>query len=195
MTAPPTIRIPESAVREFEAVERMDWTRGLTLAELLEWINRVAARYRPREIGAQSRASEAFTPRALRHYQTLGCIDAPERVGKRVVYRFRQYVQALLVRKLIWERLPSERIATIMKDRTTADLRRLLFEGIEVGVRQTTAPFTRSGASREAWHRISVVPGLELHLRADLPRPRPEEMQDWLTRLETALRRALRGNR
>lgn len=92
----------------------MDWSEGVTLPELLDWINGVAARFRPDDVGADSRAGEEFTPRTFRHYQTLGCIDAPDRVGKRAVYRFRQYVQALLLRRLIWERLPSERIATIM---------------------------------------------------------------------------------
>lgn len=191
MPVAPSIRIPHSAVREFEAVERMDWTPGVTLAELLNWINSVAARYRPPEIGAQSRASREFTPRTFRHYQTLGCIDAPERVGQRVVYRFRQYVQALLLRKLIWERLPAERIATIMQGRSTDDLKRLLFEGIEVGVRNVERPLTSPSASDEIWRRVAVVPGLELHIRADLSKPRPQEMNDLLTRLETALRRAL----
>ena len=183
------IRIPESAVREFDAVERMDWSEGVTLPELLDWINGVTARFRPDDVSADSRAGEEFTPRTFRHYQTLGCIDAPDRVGKRAVYRFRQYVQALLLRRLIWERLPSERIATIMSGRSTAELKRLLFEGIEVVPRHSEA--TRQSQSAEAvtWKRISVVPGVELHVRSDLTRPRPREMNEWLARLEAALRK------
>jgi hypothetical protein len=184
------IRIPESAVREFDEIERMDWSQGVTLPELLDWINGVAARFRPREIGVESRAGEEFTPRAFRHYQTLGCIDAPDRIGKRAVYRFRQYVQALLLRKLIWERLPSEQIATVMRDRTTADLKRLLFQGIEVVPRQSARPETRA-AGAEIWKRISVIPGVELHVRTDLGKPRPRELNEWLARLEIALRKEL----
>lgn len=183
------IRIPESAVREFDEIERMDWSQGVTLPELLDWINGVAARFRPREIGVESRAGEEFTPRAFRHYQTLGCIDAPDRIGKRAVYRFRQYVQALLLRKLIWERLPSEQIAAIMSGRSTPELKRLLFEGIEVVPRHSETTRQSQSAETVTWKRISVVPGVELHVRADLARPRPREMNEWLARLEAALRK------
>ncbi len=81
----PAIRIPAAAVRELEQVEQWDWTDGVSLADLLDWINAVVARFRPDEIGADSRASQEFSPRTFRHYQTLGCIDAPERAGKQVV--------------------------------------------------------------------------------------------------------------
>jgi DNA-binding transcriptional MerR regulator len=131
------IRIPASAVREFEQVEKMDWSEGISLTELLEWINEVTARFRPDEIGDDSRASQDFSPRTFRHYQTLGCIDAPERAGKQVVYRFRHYVQALLLRKLIWERVPSEKISVLMAGRSTAETKQLLFDGIEIVARKS----------------------------------------------------------
>lgn len=188
------IRIPESAIREFDEVERMDWAEGVTLPELLDWINGVTARFRPDDVGADSRVGEAFTPRTFRHYQTLGCIDAPDRVGKRAVYRFRQYVQALLLRKLTWERLPSEQIATIMSGRSTAELKRLLFEGIEVVARHSEATRQSRSADVDTWKRISVVPGIELHVRADLAKPRPSEMNKWLARLEAALRNVATGD-
>src|SRR5688572_2316521 len=160
------IRIPESALREFHAVEQMDWSAGVTLPELLNWINGVTARFRPDDIGADSRVGEEFTPRTFRHYQTLGCIDAPDRAGRHAVYRFRQYVQALLLRKLTWERLPSERLAEIISGRTTAELKRLLFEGIEIVPRQAVGPRQSQAPETATWKRITVVPGVELHLRA-----------------------------
>lgn len=43
----------------------------------------------------------------------------------------------------------------------------------------------------ETWKRIVVVPGVELHLRGDLPKPRPREMGELLVKLETALRKGL----
>ncbi len=189
----PAIRIPAAAVRELEEVEQMDWTDGVSLTDLLEWINAVVARFRPDEIGTDSRASQEFSPRTFRHYQTLGCIDAPERAGKQVVYRYRHYIQGLLIRKLLWERVPSEKIATLMAGRTTADYKQLLFEGIEIIAR----PSKSSGVSAtgpqaaEAWKRIVVVPGVELHLRGDLPKPKPAELKQWISLLETALRKNL----
>ena len=189
----PTIRIPAAAIRELEQVEQWDWSEGISLTDLLEWINAVVARFRPDEIGADSRASHEFSPRTFRHYQTLGCIDAPERVGKQVVYRFRHYLQGLLIRKLLWERVPSEKIATLMAWRSTADYKNLLFEGIQIIARPPNASgATASGPhAPEAWKRIVVVPGVELHLRGDLPKPKPAELKQWLSLLETALRKNL----
>ncbi len=171
----------------------MDWSEGITLLELLEWINGVAARFRPDEIGADSRASQEFSPRTFRHYQTLGCIDAPERVGKQAVYRFRHYVQALLLRKLLWERVPSERIAALMAGRSTAETKRLLFDGIEIVARQSDAAggSSSTSATAEPWKRIGIAPGIELHLRGDLRKPKPAELKQWLALLETALRKNL----
>ena len=40
------------------------------------------------------------------------------------------------------------------------------------------------------WKRINVVPGVELHVRSDLTRPRPREMNEWLARLEAAPRKS-----
>jgi len=181
------IRIPESAVREFEEVEAMDWSEGLALSELLRWVNQVAARFRPSDIGEDSRASGEFSPRSFRHYQTLGCIDPPERAGKEVRYRFRHYVQALLLRKLLWERVPSERIVTLIAGRSTAETKQLLFEGIEIVARQGGADAEKV----ESWKRIRVTPGVELHVRHDLPKPRPAELKKLLAHLETALRKNL----
>ena len=186
------IRIPASAMREFDDVERMDWSEGISLIELLEWINAVAARFRPDEIGVTSRASHEFSPRTFRHYQTLGCIDAPERAGKQAVYRFRHYVQALLLRKLIWERVPSEKITALMAGRSTAETKQLLFEGIEIVARKSKGGESATASTTgEAWKRIGIAPGIELHLRGDLPKPKPAELNQIIARLETALRKNL----
>lgn len=189
----PAIRIPVSAVREFEQVEGMDWSEGISLTALLEWINEVTARFRPDEIGDDSRASQEFSPRTFRHYQTLGCIDAPERAGKQAVYRFRHYVQALLLRKLIWERVPSEKIADLMAGRSTAETKRLLFEGIEIVARQSDGNGGASAApaTGETWKRVGIASGIELHLRGDLRKPKPAELKQILALLETALRKNL----
>ena len=134
-------------------------------------------------------SAKEFTPRTFRHYQTLGAsMPLTASVSARG-YRFRQDVQALLLRKLTWERLPSEQIATIMSGRSTAELKRLLFEGIEVVPRHSEVTRQSRSAEVVTWKRISVVPGIELHVRADLAKPRPREMNEWLARLEAALRK------
>lgn len=184
----PTIRIPAAAIRELEQVEQMDLAEGILLADLLEWINTVVARFRPDEIGEDSRASGEFTARTFRHYQTLGCIDAPQRVGRQVYYGFRHYMQGLVIRKLLWERVPSDRIAALMAGRTTPQLKQLLLEGVEIIPKHAAAAADPMPSAPEAWRRITIVPGLEIHLRGDLPKPKPSELNRLLTLIENALR-------
>ena len=43
----------------------------------------------------------------------------------------------------------------------------------------------------EHWKRVVVVPGVELHLRGDLPKPKPKEVAELLVKLETALRKGI----
>jgi DNA-binding transcriptional MerR regulator len=184
----PIFRIPESALLEFKQVEAMDWSEGLRLPDLIGWVNTVAERFRPAGMGEGTRASAEFSERTFRHYQTLGCIDAPERDGKQVVYRFRQYVQALLLRRLLWENLPSAAIATVMAGRSTGELKNLLLEGIEILPRSSSKSTGRPvEAGSETWRRIAIAPGVELHLRDGLKRPDEKRLRQWLKRLEDLL--------
>jgi DNA-binding transcriptional MerR regulator len=163
------------------------------LTELLDLVNEVSAQLLPVENDRDSRVSRVFTPRSFRHYQTLGCIDAPMRDGKRAVYGLRHFLQALLVRKLLWERVPSERIVALMECRSTTEIRQMLIEKIEMVTRVAVGEGVSGDAPcvAETWKRVVVVPGVELHLRGDLPKPRPREMEELLGKLETALRKGI----
>jgi len=188
--APP---IPTAAMRAFEKAERADWSRGLPLAELLDRVNAVAAVLLPAGDGRDSRVSRVFSPRSLRRYQTLGCIDAPQRDGQRVVYGFRHLVQALLVRKLLWERVSAERIAALMAGRGTAETRSMLLEeGVEMVARDGGAGSGAMPGGAETWRRVQVAPGIELHLRDDRPKLKSAELKSVLAQVETGLRRRSR---
>ena len=60
-----------------------------------------------------SRVKRTFTDRSFRHYTTLGCIDPPEKDGRRSVYGFRHLVQALVVRRLLWDRVYNSAAGTV----------------------------------------------------------------------------------
>jgi len=160
------IRIPESAVHELDEVEKMGWGDGLGLPDLISWINQIAERFRPDSIDESARSSAEFSPRSFRHYQTMGCIDAPKRAGKSVVYGFKHYLQGLVIRKLLWEKMSSEQIAALMAGKDTRELKRLLLEGIEIvaagGSEKADFPPTDGGT----WKRIVLAPGVELHLES-----------------------------
>ena len=66
----------------------------------------------------------------------------------------------------------------------------MLFEGVEMVVRQGGgAVVEESGEAEETWKRVRVTPGVELHLRDDLPKLKPAELRRLLERLEVVLRR------
>ncbi len=185
------IRIPEAAVEELAMVEQWDWSEGISLEDLLGWLNGLAARFRPDEIDEKARSSREFTPRTFRHYQTLGCIDVPERAGKRVVYGFRHYLQGLLLRKLLWERVPSDQIVTLMAGRSNEEYKRLLFDGIEIVARRNHGDTGGKGpleAAPQSWTRITLAPGVELHLESDRPRMKAGEIDEVMDRVKARLR-------
>ena len=137
---------------------------GVPLPELLKRINRVAEHLAPEEAERNSRVKRVFTERSFRHYQTLGCIDPPEKEGRRSVYGFRHFVQALLVRKLLWERVPSDQIAVVMSGRGTEETERMFLGGIEMVARDE---------GRGSALAIGIVaPGGDGNLETSVGRPR-----------------------
>ena len=140
----PSTGLPAKALREFDKAAKSDWQDGVPLGELLKRVNRVAVRFLLEEDGRHSRVKRLFTERSLRHYQTLGCIDPPEKEGRRATYHYRHLVQALLVRRLLWERVPSDQIAVLMAGRGTEEIGRMFLGGIEMVAR---AEGNRGGAA------------------------------------------------
>jgi len=164
------IRISEVDFLEFQMVENMDWETGVSLRELVKWINEVAERFQPESDDRDARSSQNFTERSFRHYQTLGCIDAPKRVGRSAHYGFRQYLQALLVRKLLWERMSAEQISKSMTGKSNEDYKRMLFEDIDVlpVLSQGTEPVQNQTKLASQWTRHSVTDGIELHIESQV---------------------------
>ena len=196
-------RIAAALVREVAKVEKAMAKAGgagraageqeIPLTELLNRVNRLALQYLPEQDVPDSRVSQVFTPRSFRHYQTLGGIDPPERDGKQAVYGFRHFVQALLVRKLLSERVPAERITALMVGRSSEETKRMLFEGVEMVARDGAGEGNQEcGPDAVAiWKCVRVSPGVELHMSCDLPKPKPAALKKLLADLEAALRRNL----
>jgi DNA-binding transcriptional MerR regulator len=186
--------LPAKALREFEKIAKSDWGDGVPITESLKRINRVAAHLSPEEDDGTSRVKRVFTERSFRHYQTLGCINPPEKDGHQASYQFRHFVQALLVRKLLWERVPSEQIAVLMAGRSTDETERMFLGGIEMVAKAEVgagALASRSSAPgpAETWKRVQVAPGVELHLREGMPKRKAADLKDLMERIEKALRR------
>lgn len=149
----------------------------------------------PDEDGQHSRVKRLYTDRSFRHYTTLGCIDPAEKEGRRSVYRFRHLVQALLVRRLLWERIPSEQIVVVMSGRSTEETEQMFLGGTKIGFRAVKDRKARESPASEmveTWRRVQLMPGVELHLRGGLPKLGMAELKELLAALENTLRRGLR---
>ena len=195
MTGPqPSNSLPQSALLEFTKATKVDWQGGVPLTELLDRINRVAKLLHDdgQALPAAGRVSDTFTERSFRHYQTLGCIDVPEKRGRLASYGFHHFVQALLVRRLLSERLPSEQIATMLANRETEELKQMLLGGVEIVARagggQAVTPGS-ADALGELWSRVTVVPGVELHLNTGLPQYNLAEVRRLIAKLKVILSR------
>ncbi|HEY1048201.1 MAG TPA: MerR family transcriptional regulator [Prosthecobacter sp.] len=182
------IRIPPSALDELELVDSSEWS--VSADELVEWVNQTAERFLPDAGNENGRVKQAFTLRSIRHYQTLGCIDAPEREGREARYGFRHYLQALLVRKLLWERLPAERIVTLLAGKTEEEYKQLLLDGIEI----LAVPVDRSATVQttnnlpQSWQRLVLADGLEVHFCPALLQLEKSGIPGLLSAFEKALR-------
>ncbi len=179
--------LSKAAIREFERLVAKDWGGGVLLDELLDRVNCAVAKLRSSEGTRDSRVSLTFQSRSFRHYQTLGCIDPGERKGRQVVYGCRHFVQALLVRRLLWERVPAEQIAVLMAGRSTEETERMFLGGIEMVAKtgeDGSVPEVPTQRIVETWRRVQVVPGVELHLRHDIAKLRGAALKDLLESLE-----------
>jgi hypothetical protein len=98
-----------------------------------------------------------------------------------------------LVRKLLWERVPSEQIAVVMAGRGTEETERMFLGGIEMvakdeGSGGAYASGSLAPGATETWKRVWVASGVEPHLRDDLPRLRQAELRQLLERVQIVLK-------
>lgn len=195
-------QLEPKSVRELQRMEQEDWGAGVPLSELLQQLHLVSELILPVNGDGRpgsNRVKRNYTPRSFRHYQTIGCIDSPERNGNQAFYGFRHFIQALLVRKLLLERVPADRIPGLMAGRSTDEIKLMFIEGVEMAVRggvddhisRLETSMSSAPGTIESWKHIGIAPGVELHLHSVLPKPKPDELREWVTRLEEALRKNL----
>lgn len=190
-----TIQIPPTALKELQQLEDEDWS--VSAQDLVDWVNHTAERFLPQNAEDKSqRVSDSLSLRSMRHYQTLGCIDSPVREGREARYGFRHYLQALLVRKMLWQRVPSEKMAQMLPSRTISEYKNLLLQGIELMVKPTISESSPAfGSGSETWKRLRVSEGVELHLHEETGRLAPKSIPILLEKIEAALRGEMAANR
>ena len=124
----------KAGIREFEKVSSKGWDAGVPLDELLSRVNQVAAKLLLVGKAVDSRISHTLVPRTFRHYQTLGCIDVPEKHGRNASYSYRHFLQALLVRRLLADGVPARRMQELVSG-SGDELKKMILGGVEMVMR------------------------------------------------------------
>ena len=167
-----TIHTPEVALRELDQVETMHV--DFTMEDLVEWVNSAVRRFYPQaNEGGDKRVSDTFTVRTLRYYQTLGCLDKPDKDGRRAIYGFRHYLQALVIRKLLYLRYAPEDIHDTLKGKSNAEYKEMLFAEFPASRSHGTSTLRVAvgdrtdelGPCHEVWTHFPLAPGIELRLK------------------------------
>lgn len=186
----------KAGIREFEKVSSKGWDAGVPLDELLSRVNQVAAKLLLVGKAVDSRISHTLVPRTFRHYQTLGCIDVPEKHGRNALYGRRHFLQALLVRRLLADGVPARRMQELVSG-SGDELKKMILGGVEMVMRPGGGGKAEARPSRyqetlracaentvSGWIRVALGEGIELHLSNKRPKMTAEKRRQMLKRIE-----------
>ncbi|MDA7625157.1 helix-turn-helix domain-containing protein [bacterium] len=191
----PLICIPRLAVEELDQVELM--SPEFSMNNLVTLVNSAVERFHPQANDrVDKRVSSSFTVRTLRHYQTLGCLDAPRKDGRRAIYGFRHYLQALLIRKLLYLRCSPGSIRITLEGQTNIQYKEMLFADLQIALsKQSVANLPSKQSSKEpvstseSWTRITLDADAELHLKKQPGRMSPARKKEFLKHIEQYLKK------
>ena len=181
------ITISKLAVEELDQVEKANIQ--FSMSELVEWVNAAVERFFPEaNASVDKRVSNTFTVRTLRHYQTLGCLDSPEKNGRNAIYGFRHYLQALLIRKLLYLRYSPDQIRETLNAKPNKRYKEMLFSDINIAPTTRTIPSSLSSYPRSQTRtHIALSPDAELILSKSPQRLTPDERLQLLQSLQEFL--------
>jgi len=161
------------------AYHRYRGLRDFTMGSLLEAAHALLPRIVPRQ--TRYKVTDLPTERTIRYYMSRGLVDRPAgRKGTSALFSYRHLLQVLAVKNLQSQYLPLRRIRSLLRDKTNRELERLLGEtGADTSpvkvIPETTGRRLSPPRGGEGWRRHVLAPGIELHLREDLPGPEGRE--------------------
>jgi DNA-binding transcriptional MerR regulator len=192
------------------AQENPHWS----LSEFVAVVNRYLPNYLPLDPGS-TKVRDQVTARLVRHYTTQAMLDEPDKEGREARYRYRHLLQLLVVRRLLAEGFASHVIGNLATSKRNDELEALLQGGVqlEITIANPALAFLHQIQERESkgssshtinrgvpqptvapptettqWTRLKIMPGLELHVRADFPFPNSShEQQNLWQHIQQAL--------
>jgi DNA-binding transcriptional MerR regulator len=111
-------------------------------------------------------------PRTVRYYVQRGLLPPPDFRGSQTTYGPGHLLRLKVVKKLQREHLPLEVIASRLAGASLDELERMLALADDATVvvsHRAPEPFAAVRRTATSWERIELLPGLELHVRADAP--------------------------
>ena len=100
------------------------------LDEFVEVVNSLVERYLPASRSYNIKLRDAFNPRLVRYYATFGLISPPEREGKEARYHYGHLLQALVIRRLLFEGYTAPALLKMLAGKTEADYEAMLAGGV-----------------------------------------------------------------
>ena len=102
------------------------------LDEFVEVVNGLVERYLPASRSFNVKLRDAFNPRLVRYYATFGLISPPEREGKEARYHYGHLLQALVIRRLLFEGYTAPVLLKMLAGKTETDYEAVLAGGVSV---------------------------------------------------------------
>ena len=118
---------PTDSLAEIKASGRR-WGLG----EFVEVVNGLVERYLPTSRSSNVKLRDAFNPRLVRYYGTFGLISPAERVGKEARYTYLHLLQALVIRRLLFEGFTAPALLKMLAGKGEADYEAMLAGGVSV---------------------------------------------------------------
>lgn len=165
-----------------------------TLEQLVEVANHLLPSFLP-DLEVNQKIQEEVNPRLVRHYTTIRLIERPIKEGRMVRYTYRHLLQLLVVRRLLMQGYSATSMQKMTLAKSNLELELLLQEGVTFSVQasnpamdflqqiqqQSVVPITAPPippsppvptSSPPQWMRLTILPGLELHVREDFDYPK-----------------------
>ena len=144
------------------------------LDDFVEVVNSLVERYLPASRSFNVKLRDAFNPRLVRYYATFGLISPPEREGKEARYTYGHLLQALVIRRLLFEGFTAPALLKMLAGKREADYEAMLAGGVSVAAaalpREEVEGHVASAGPPE---HLRLVRDLMAAVPAAPPRPAP----------------------
>ncbi len=108
------------------------------LDEFVEVVNSLVERYLPASRRFNVKLRDAFNPRLVRYYATFGLISPPEREGKEARYHYGHLLQALVIRRLLFEGYTAPVLLKMLAGKAEGDYEAMLAGGVSMAASLVT---------------------------------------------------------